>query len=341
MKKVTMQDIADALNISRVSVWKVFTGRPGVSPALRNQIIAKALEMNYALPSDLRAEANEKHEAEKKTIAIAVSSPETSVFWINLIHEIAKEASAHNANIMYTYLPKEIDSTYTLPSFLTDGSVNGMIVLNVYDDSLIKMLASLNLPKVFMDTSTTIPFAQLNGDLLLIEGRSSVAQITESIIAQGKKRIGFIGDIKYAQTNFERYYGFKSAMKEHGISVESDYCLTGPIGADTYKEEIERFLDKLAPLPDAFICVSDFVANIVCNSLVTKGFQIPKDIMVSGFDEQADLSFPTPLTTVRVNSVSFGCKLARQILYRLECPNAGRELIYVSPEVVLRESTKL
>jgi DNA-binding LacI/PurR family transcriptional regulator len=139
------------------------------------------------LPSDLRAEANEKHEALKKTIAIAVSSPETSVFWINLIHEIAKEASAHNANIMYTYLPKEIDSTYTLPSFLTDGTVNGMIVLNVYDDALIKMLASLNLPKVFMDTSTTIPFAQLNGDLLLIEGRSSVAQITESIIAQGKK----------------------------------------------------------------------------------------------------------------------------------------------------------
>ena len=35
MSKVTMQDIADELGISRVTVWKVFNNHSGVSEAVR------------------------------------------------------------------------------------------------------------------------------------------------------------------------------------------------------------------------------------------------------------------------------------------------------------------
>ena len=39
MSKVTMQDIADALGVSRVSVWKVFNDQPGVSNTLKHSIL--------------------------------------------------------------------------------------------------------------------------------------------------------------------------------------------------------------------------------------------------------------------------------------------------------------
>lgn len=45
MSKVTMQDIADALGISRVTVWKVFHNHAGVSAALRENVRNKAREM--------------------------------------------------------------------------------------------------------------------------------------------------------------------------------------------------------------------------------------------------------------------------------------------------------
>ena len=51
-----MQDIADALNISRVTVWKVFSHRDGVSKELQHKIISKALEMDYNVPNDLLIE---------------------------------------------------------------------------------------------------------------------------------------------------------------------------------------------------------------------------------------------------------------------------------------------
>ena len=341
MKKVTIQDIADALGISRVSVWKVFSGREGVSDDLRSKIMSKAIEMGYNMPTGFFDSDGALPEAPQVTISVAVSRPETSVFWVNMIHEIAREASNSNANVMYTYLPKDASADYELPSSLTDGSTQAVVVLNVYDKNLLKKLTSLPIPKVFMDTITSYPFENLGGDLVLIEGRSSVSKITSHIIKQGKKRIGFIGDVEYAQTNFERYYGFKEAMKNADIEIDESICLTHSIGADTYKEEISEFLDGLKKMPEAFVCANDFVADIVCNKLTEKGYSIPDDIMISGFDNQSDLSYPVPLTTVNVSSENFGVRLAKQALYRIQHPKAYRELLYICPEVIFRESTKI
>ncbi len=340
MKKVTIQDIADALGISRVSVGKVFTGREGVSDDLRSKIMSKAIEMGYNMPTGFFDNEGALPESPQVTISVAVSRPETSVFWVNMIHEIAREASNSNANVMYTYLPKDASSDYELPSSLSDGSTQAVVVLNVYDKNLLKKLSELPIPKVFMDTIASYPFETLNGDLVLIEGRSTVSKITNHLIKQGKKRIGFIGDINYAQTNFERYYGFKEAMKNSNLEIDDSICLTTPIGADTYKEEISSFLNSLTGMPEAFVCASDFVADIVCKALTENGYSIPDDIMVSGFDNQSDISYPVPLTTANVNSENFGIRLARQALYRIQHPKAYRELIYICPEVIFRESTK-
>ena len=48
MSKITMQDIADALGISRVTVWKVFKNQSGVSDSLRENVLNKARELGYS-----------------------------------------------------------------------------------------------------------------------------------------------------------------------------------------------------------------------------------------------------------------------------------------------------
>ena len=48
MSKVTMQDIADELGISRVTVWKVFNNHSGVSEAIRESVLQKAKELGYS-----------------------------------------------------------------------------------------------------------------------------------------------------------------------------------------------------------------------------------------------------------------------------------------------------
>ena len=122
MKKVTLQEIANSLGISRTTVWKVFSGHEGVSDSLRTKVIAKAQELGYAIPEDFQYPS----QAENTTpvnIAVAVCRPETSLFWMTIIHQIAKVFSAHNVNLVYTYLPTSADPSYLLPASLTNGAV--------------------------------------------------------------------------------------------------------------------------------------------------------------------------------------------------------------------------
>ena len=95
MKKVTLQEIANSLGISRTTVWKVFSGHEGVSDSLRTKVIAKAQELGYAIPEDFQYPQSAE-ETTPVNIAVAVCRPETSLFWMAIIHQIAKVFSTHN-----------------------------------------------------------------------------------------------------------------------------------------------------------------------------------------------------------------------------------------------------
>ena len=90
MKKVTLQDIASSLGISRTTVWKVFSGQKGVSDNLRRKILTTAQEMGYEFPECALLLPSQKTAAPPGKIAVAVCRPESSIFWLNIIHQIAK-----------------------------------------------------------------------------------------------------------------------------------------------------------------------------------------------------------------------------------------------------------
>lgn len=341
MKKITMQEIADELDISRVTVWKVFSNRGGVSEELKNRIIKKAEEMNYYVPEELKT-ASDGLESEREgavTISVAVSRPETSLFWMKIIHRLAKELLKHDINLLYTYLPTSVPANYVLPAILTNQLVQGIIVLNVYDNKLLQLLNDVNIPKVFMDVDTQMPLEALKGDLILLEGQYSIFQITDHIIKKGRTRIGFIGDINYALTNYRRYEGYLQAMERNKIPVNPKFCLTEAIGIDSYQEEIEAFLNHLDEMPEAFICVNDYIGHLLIQYCYKHNYKIPQEIAISGYDNNKEYTDTEELTTVQVQNDTIGKRLAAQMIYRMENPEASYEIITIHSKVEFRKST--
>ena len=339
MKKVTLQEIAASLGISRTTVWKVFSGHEGVSDSLKSRIIAKAQELGYEFPENFQF-APLADEQPPVNIAVAVCRPETSLFWMNIIHQIAKEFTSRNINLVYVYLPTSIDETYVLPAALTGGTANGMIVLNVYNQRLLHLLAEARIPKVFLDTADSVPPEELNGDMILMENKNSVYKITSHMIEQGRQSFGFIGDISYAKSNHQRYDGFLKALDDHGLSLDPSMTLTTPIGIDTYKEELESFLDSLPKMPDAFVCANDHVGCILLQLLEKRGLRIPQDIAVSGFDKNIENPLSESLTTAEVPTMGLGLRLATQILFRIQHPDDPFEVIYLATKVLFCSSTE-
>ncbi|MDR2044644.1 MAG: LacI family DNA-binding transcriptional regulator [Clostridium sp.] len=332
MEKVTMQNIADALSVSRVTVCKAFNNQSGVSEALKARIFQKAREMGY---SKGFYKTTETVQETGKTVSLIVSRPETSTFWTNIIHRAAQELSVHHINMMYTYVPSVQTADFPLPSNLYNGTANGIIVLNVYDLEMLSRINSLTPPKVFLDTIPELNSHSLNGDLFLIEGRRSEYLITESLVQRGFRKIGFIGDIHYAQTNYDRYLGYADCMEKHGLPINPACCLTEPIDIFSYDSELGGFLSRLRDWPEAFVCVSDFVAKCVKQYLNDHRRGLPSDVVLTGFDNMKEYAnLVDQITTANIPTSLLGKRLALQILYRMEHPDAPYELTYLAPTIV-------
>ncbi len=333
MKKVTMQTIADALNISRVSVWKVLNNQPGVSDNLRAAIIATANELGYFTEKQTPTNNSYKNTS-MPTVSVVVSRPDSASFWMKIIHKIAEDFTNLGYNLLYTYLPSTYTQGYTLPQNLINGSIDGIIILNVYDQDMLRLISSTNIPKVFLDISPKTKFENLNGDLFLLEGERTIYQITESIINNGCKKIGFIGDIYYSKTNEERYRGYLNALKAHNISHDSTICFTKSLGITDYKNEIKEFLDSVAKMPDAFVCVNDHIAKVVYDYFTKNNYDIPTQLLLSGYDGVLEYFNDSKfLTTAEVDTKQLGCRLANQLVYRVKYPNAPYEITHITPKI--------
>lgn len=332
MEKVTMKDIAEALNISRVTVSKAFNNQAGVSDSLREMIFDKAKELGYAkLPYQVMNPAAH----DERTVALVVSRPESASFWTGIIHRMAQELSEYNINLMYIYVPSSFTKDFVLPSILQNDGVEGIAVINVYDPVILGMVNDLPTPKVFLDTIPSLTDRRLHGDLLLIEGYCTESEITESLILDGHKDIGFLGDICYAQTNKERYLGYRACMDKYGLAIRPEYCLTKSIGIFSYVREINAFLDSLAEWPTAFVCVSDYVAHFVQQYMDENPQRLPHPVVLTGFDNADEYTNVTGhITTANVPTGLLGKRLALQLLFRTNHPEAPNELTFIKPAII-------
>ena len=254
---------------------------------------------------------------------------------------MAQELANYNVNLLYTYVPSVYSRGFSLPSILTSGNVDGIVVLNVYDEEILNMVNALPMPKVFLDTIPSLTDAQLSGDLILIEGFRTEARITDLLIQSGHAEIGFLGDIDYAMTNKERYLGFCDCMAKHELIVRSEYCLTGRIDIFSYDRKLYAFLDELKSWPTAFVCASDYVANFVQAYLDNNAHRLPHPVVLTGFDNMGEYTnVAGRIITANVPTELLGKRLALQLLFRSEHPEAPYELIFVKPSIMIPYTTE-
>ncbi|AUS96707.1 hypothetical protein CDQ84_05420 [Clostridium thermosuccinogenes] len=339
MKKTMLQQVADSLSLSRVTVWKVLNNRPGVAPETVQRVLAAIEKLQQE--NDSGTAGTQSLDPYIKNITLVAARANTSVFWTQIVDQIASELLLNKVRL--NYLPIDVMKVPSseLSSILNADKTDGIIVINVYDEKFISTLSRISLPKVFLDTIPGFTVNDLNGDLVLLEGEKTVESITSNLIKKGCRRIGFIGDIHYAQTNAMRWKGFVNAMEHNGLPLESQLCFTKPIDKDSYLAEISTFLNGLKELPDAFVCVNDYVAFLVLNLLNDRRYNFSGNPILTGYDDSKDFLLDQHgITTVHVQNSILGKRMVNQLLFRIENPEADFEEITVMPKIVFRTANK-
>ena len=100
----------------------------------------------------------------------------------------------------------------------------------------------------------------------------------------------------------ERIEIFRKAMAAHGLPCGDDRIFAGTLRPECGEEIVPAILESRAAkdmkkLPDAIVCVNDYTAIGVIQSLEKRGFRVPGDVIVTGYDDILRAQFNDPTLT--------------------------------------------
>ena len=100
----------------------------------------------------------------------------------------------------------------------------------------------------------------------------------------------------------ERIDIFQKTLTAHGLPCGEDRIFYGTLRPECGDDVVEQILARYAEngkkdLPDAIICVNDYTAMGVIQALETRGFKVPTDVLVTGYDDILRAQFNDPTLT--------------------------------------------
>ena len=274
-----------------------------------------------------------------KTIVV-LTRRETSVYWNSIIMGISEELNKYGCKLQFNFISEQDEKNLIMPLNL-QAEVSGIIILSVFSNEYIEQIVKQNIPVVFLDAPNYMEDYSRHGDVVVCEGCNSIRKITNDLLAQGMKKIGFIGDITYCKTINDRYQGYCSALSSAGIAIDDAIITTYHSTHKFYNtEEVERALDNFPFLPEAIVCANDDIALDVIRCLKNRGLSVPRDVAVTGYDNLEGMAQVEPfLTTVRVSNQRLGRRLVQQLMWRMQNPTFPKEVIFIEVEVIFRQSS--
>ncbi|WP_044916296.1 LacI family DNA-binding transcriptional regulator [Butyrivibrio sp. WCE2006] len=345
--KVTLQDIADALGLSRNTVSKAINNTGVLAESTRQKVLEKAIEMGYKQFSY----ANSVSEIKNPLISKAKASGEIALLtgrFLNNSHFASTmlDKFQHEVSLLgYSLTMHRVDANnitdLSLPISFRPENTKAIVCIEMFDHTYCETLCNLNIPVLMIDAPVASFWKPLNADILLMDNFSSIYTVVNDMSKKGISKIGFVGQVTHCRSFYERFIAFREALYINNLAFEDKYCLSEVHPHDSdYREYLYSALENMKELPEMFICANDFVALDLLYGLKKMGIECPHDIKLFGFDDSPESKIITPsLSTSHIHSQIIGYSAANLVMSRIEQPDLNYRITYTETDLIYRDST--
>ena len=343
-KKVTIQDIADALGISRNTVSKAINNSDGLAESTREMILQKAVEMGYKQFSYVKTLTGaapffrpEEQEYQGEIALLSTAFLTHSHFASTMLDKFQREISQMGFTLNSHRVSDDNLREKTLPLTFRKDQVRAVICIEMFDRPYDEMICELGLPVLFVDGPAKQDGFSLPADQLYMDNTVEITRFVNDMLSAGRRRIGFVGNYTHCQSFYERYAAFRMAMLMAGVPVDENYCFCHN-HASSFAEE----LAGLKELPDVFICANDFIAGDLIRALFSIGKSVPEDVRVLGFDDAPEACILRPaLSTVHIHTQIMAFSALHLLVTRMEEPSLDFRVVHTETNLIYRESAAL
>lgn len=326
---MNISEFAKVADVSKSAVSRYFNN--GYLSEEKREKIEKAIEITGYSPN---ISAHSKTRVTKQVgVILPKLSGESSARIIEGITEIlnaegyqillANTANDHNKEIHFLDLFKQ-------------NRVDGVILLaTIFTDLHRRMLAKMHVPVIIVGQNIKGYSCVCHDD----EGAAYA--LTKLMFQNGAESPGFIGaNMNDIAAGKNRKLGFERAVKEAGITLNSDFCQIAKFSIDSGYEKAKYILSKKSR-PDCIFCATDSIAAGAMLYCRENGIRIPDDILIAsiGDTRMGELAY-APLTTAHFHYKTAGISAANMLLTEIKSSNIIPRTLQLDFEIIERKSTQ-
>jgi DNA-binding LacI/PurR family transcriptional regulator len=333
-RRVGLKDVARLAGVSVKTVSNVVNGYVHVTPKMRARVEEAIKELNY------RPNLSARNLRRGRTGIIALAVPELDIpYFAELARLVVAAAEERGLNVLVDQTGGNRDREQQVAEGIRDHLIDGLIFSPL-------ALTSDDLSARTDDTPMVLLGERIhNGpaDHVVVRNVAAAKEATLHLVSLGRRQIAAIGaqDDAAGETARLRLAGYRQALAEAGLPI--DEGLIAPVAAYHRADgarAMARLLDSADP-PDAVFCFSDLLALGALRTLLERGYDVPNQVALAGFDDIEDGRYGTPtLTTISPDKQQIGRQAVDLLMERMSrgAQGAARE-IYVDHRLVIREST--
>ncbi|GLU54074.1 LacI family DNA-binding transcriptional regulator [Dyadobacter frigoris] len=324
-KEITIYDIAKILGLSPATVSRALNDHPAINSKTKILINEKAIEMGYqsnTFASNLRR---------RRTNTLGVIVPRlNSNFMSAVLAGMEEEANISGYNLLISQSLESAKKEISNAKTMFNSRVDGLLASVAYDTDTFDHFESFikkGIPVLFFDRIIDHP--KCSG--VVIDNVLAGFTATSHLIEKGCKRIMHVtGNLK-RNVYSGRLKGYQDALLQNNLTASNELLMITDLSQEAGKYVAQK-IDEMEIRPDGIFISNDICAVSCMKALKEKGYNIPDDIAVVGFNNDPVSQVIEPnLTTVYYPGQEMGKVAIRTIVNHLK----GIQSIDVSDKIVL------
>lgn len=338
----TLTDIAELTGVSKSTVHRVIRNQSGVSDEVKNRVLDVVREVGYRRmdkvelyknlnlnqsPAFVRQSSNKNA---VKFVGVLTQTFYSSSFQIEYLAGMSQVSGELNVSQFVHNYTADRCADVLIPSLqppvLREGMVSGLILVHRWPLNVVRELA-----KKFPCVSIVHDYTDAGVSYVGLDNYGAVSMLFEKLYALGHRKIGFLGACKDLTWSMARLGGYCQSMAHCGLEIEADNIVDVELGlleSKSYDWQEYFDFDRIYKLVDsgvtAWMCSSDWSAYNLFAALKQKGYDVPKDVSITGFDtnEKTHLGCSN-VTSVSVDSEQLGRRALRLLCDLIDGRESG------------------
>lgn len=330
-RPATIEDVAKLAGVSIATVSRAIRMPEKVAESTRKKVTTAIARTGYtanAMAQNLRMQRS------KMVMVLAPSIADPNFPGILIGLEKAAQERGYGVLIGNTQGNVSLEETYM--RFLSTGMADGLILLTGHKPVAgwpRKDSAALLPPVVGVGRPLPNPGASFIG----VDDHAASKVATEYLVSLGHRRIVYISGGVTEILSDLRENGYRAGLNESSDPIDS-WRVEGDGTAEGGRAAVERLFIK-DTLPTAFFCFNDNTAIGVISALRLRGYRVPQDFSVIGFDDIPFASSVTPgLTTIRQPRLQIGDRAMTCLLDLLQDRTRPAQHELLHGDLIVRES---